>query len=497
MATFKVCVQKQRQDGFYPVYIRVTHNRQIGYIKTGKVVSKHEVTKTKEIREAYVLNFCTQLIMWYTTRLNAQDTTRWSVKSVIEYLLASEEDICFSDYARKHISKMIENGQSRNARNYKLAVSNLECFFGTTKVMFAYLTSTSVNQWIKSLGNTHRAKEQYPVCVRQIYKAATLEYNDYDGGLIRIKTNPWPKVVIPQADRAVQRAISAEDAREFFAAPLPESKMCDPLPELGHDVAKLVLCLAGINTIDLYELQKADYRNGIISYKRAKTRKSRRDEAYIEMRVEPVIMPLIEKYKTPDGDPYLFNFHRRYCTADSFNANANTGIKQICRSMGMPKERWYCVYTFRHTWATLAQNDCDASISEVAFAMNHSHGHTITRGYIRLDFTPAWELNAKVIDFVFFSTKKSKQGRADDLDNPFAKQFKLSPKRMVNARAYFHGAVVAEFSDIGYSNIDAVITRLIPQLPDTIPARSEVTFRIKDIETGNEAIHVRTKGKGF
>ena len=34
--------------------------------------------------------------------------------------------------------------------------------------------------------------------------------------------------------------------------------------------------------------------------------------------------------------------------------------------------------------------------------MNHSHGRTITRGYIKLDFSPAWELNAKVIDFIFF-----------------------------------------------------------------------------------------------
>ena len=244
-------------------------------------------------------------------------------------------------------------------------------------------------------------------------------------------------------------------------------------------------------------MQKTDYRNGIIGYKRAKTRKSRRDEAYIEMRVEPVIIPLIEKYKAPDDDPYLFNFHRRYCTADSFNSNVNNGIKSICKSMGMPKEQWYCVYTFRHTWATLAQNDCDADISEVAFAMNHSHGFTITRGYIRLDFTPAWKLNAKVIDFVFFSTQPSKRGQADDLNNPLVKQFKLSPKRIVNARAYYQGAVVAEFSDIGFSNIDAVIRRLVARLSDTIPARSEVTFRIKDIESGKEAIYVRTKGKGF
>ena len=85
------------------------------------------------------------------------------------------------------------------------------------------------------------------------------------------------------------------------------------------------------------------------------------------------------------NDPYLFRFHKRFCDSDSFCAGVNNGIKQICRSLGIPKEKQYRAYTFRHTWGTVAQNDCGATIDEVAFAMNHSHGRTITRGYIKLD----------------------------------------------------------------------------------------------------------------
>ena len=68
--------------------------------------------------------------------------------------------------------------------------------------MFSHLTSHLMNRWIKSLEQTHRAKEMYPICMRQVFKAAILEYNDYDNGIIRIKTNPWVKVEIPSADRA-------------------------------------------------------------------------------------------------------------------------------------------------------------------------------------------------------------------------------------------------------------------------------------------------------
>ena len=497
MATLKACVRRPRKDGFWQVYIRVTHQRNVGFIKTDKMVNASGLTKTNDIKDAFVLRYCADLIIKYNELLNKTDINSLNVNQVIDYLTTEDDDVCFSDYARQHVGRLINNGQDRTARNYELALGHLERYFGTTQVMFSQLTSTAVTLWIKSLENTHRAKEMYPVCMRQVFRAAVKEMNDYDNDIIRIKTNPWIKVQIPQSDRTTKRAISAEDCRRFFSAPMPPSKMIDPLPELGHDIAKLVLCLAGMNTIDLYDLKKEDYKCGRFCYKRAKTRHSRRDEAYFEMRIEPVIMPLIEKYKADDDSPYFFNFHTRYSTADSFCANVNSGIKKICKSIGLPKEKWYSVYTFRHTWATIAQNDCGANIAEVGFAMNHSHGHTVTRGYIKLDFTPAWELNAKVIDFVLFSTKKSKQGMADDIDNPVDKQFKLSPKRMVYARAYFQGAVIAEVTDIGFSNVDEVIKRLVPKFPNTIPMRSEVTFRIKDVDTDKEGIYVRTKGKGF
>ena len=69
-----------------------------------------------------------------------------------------------------------------------------------------------------------------------------------------------------------------------------------PLAELGRDVAMMVLCLAGINTVDLYEMKKEDYENGIIKYKRAKTKKFRADGAYTEMRVPAIIHPIVDKY---------------------------------------------------------------------------------------------------------------------------------------------------------------------------------------------------------
>ncbi len=43
------------------------------------------------------------------------------------------------------------------------------------------------------------------------------------------------------------------------------------------DVAMLILCLAGINTVVLYYALKKNYRDGIIGYERRKTRAARAD----------------------------------------------------------------------------------------------------------------------------------------------------------------------------------------------------------------------------
>lgn len=210
MATFKPTVRGERKDGFLQVYIRVTHRKRHGYIKTDKMITRKELTKTNDIKDPFVLNYCTERIMEYNDRLNRKDISQWTIAEVMDFLLKGNDDICFSEYARQHIDRLIDRGQERNAKNYKLALQHMERFYGTNKIMFGQLTSTQVNRWIASLDQTRRAKEMYPICMRQVFRAAVSEFNDYDNGIIRIKTNPWGKVKIPQADRSEKIAISPE-----------------------------------------------------------------------------------------------------------------------------------------------------------------------------------------------------------------------------------------------------------------------------------------------
>lgn len=485
MATLKAVVRTPRADGFYPVYIRVTHQRVSSFIKTDKMVTRKELTKTNEIKDPYVLQFCTQKILEYNDRLNKKDTEHWTVKEVVEFLLSGNDDICFSDYARKvYIPMMIDRGQERNARNYTLALQHLERFMGTSCIMFSHLTSQAMNRWIKSLENTHRAKEMYPICMRQVFKAAQLEYNDYDIGLIRIKTNPWVKVVIPSADKAEKLAITPEACRRFFEFEVDGGKRAAYRAQLGQDVAMLSFCLAGMNTVDIFKLRKGDLRGDVLRYCRSKTASRRRDGAYFEIKVNARVASLIEKYAAEEGSPYLLRFSDAYSDARSFNASVNDGIQQVCEWLGLMREDWYSVYTFRHTWATVARNNCGASLSEVGFAMNHLQSDGVTRGYIKIDFSPAWELNERVIDFVF----EQKRVECGVCSTESRGDFVLSPRDMVYARGYFRGEVVAEVDDIGFTSVDDVAMRLLKEVAGLNLSGGVLMFRIRNVDADCEVV---------
>lgn len=71
MATFKIIARFQRTDGFWPVYIRVTHNRKVKYLKTDKIVETKSVDKKNhEVKDPFVLEACTVKITHFADMLN-------------------------------------------------------------------------------------------------------------------------------------------------------------------------------------------------------------------------------------------------------------------------------------------------------------------------------------------------------------------------------------------------------------------------------------------
>lgn len=387
MATFKPTIQKQRGDGMSLVYIRCTHNRRIGYVKIDSYIKTSKVDEKGNILDTDVLRKCLNIIADWNDKLNREDISNWSVQDVIQFIQQGNTSIAFIPYCDAYIADMINKGRERTAKNYQTALNAFVAYFGT-QISFQDITSKELIKWILTLMDKPRAKEMYPVCIRAMFDAGCLEYNDYDKNIIRIQNQPFKAVKIPKADVPKKRAESADIIKKLLTA-TPDTKRS----EMAQDVAKLIIYLVGINTVDLFYVDKDCYDGDKLRYNRHKTEGERSDKAYIEISVQEDIKPLFEKYK---GESTLFNWG--YSDPQSFNKYVNIGLKRLCEVAEIEK---ITSYTFRHSWATIAQNKCGASTELVAFCLNHSSAHKVTEGYIEKDFTPIDKMNNKVLDYIF------------------------------------------------------------------------------------------------
>ena len=475
MATLKATVKSKRKDGMYVVYIRFAHNRKVSYLRTSWMVNDKGLSRNKkDILDPFVIQQTSKLIDQYYNTLNRIDTQDWTVKEIVDYIQKGKDGISFSMYARKHIEKMKARDQERTSRDYKWALYSLEKFAGGNEVMFSQLTYSFLSRWIDSLSQTARSKNKYPINIRQIHKAAMLEYNDEERG-IQLITNPWPKITIPKEDTPNKRAISPNMLRRFFAVVPDFSRFTHPLQELGQDIALISFCMCGINSIDLFFAKKSQYHNGIFHYNRRKTIKSRSDKAYFEIRVSQFIKPTFEKYLSKDmASPWLFDFQDRLSTSDSFNANVNAGISQICKKVS--SEFHASLYSFRHSWATIAQNGCGASLGDVDFALNHST-YKMARVYTKIDYSPAWELNEKVIDYIFFSDKEPEHN--EDSSASFER---MSKYNLIRGEAFISGERASVIEDSGFTNVEQVIAKVLMSMHDDLPRPTKVQIKITNLD---------------
>lgn len=484
MATLKATVKSKRKDGMYVVYIRFAHNRKVSYLRTSWMVNDKGLSRNKkDIIDPYVIQQTSKLIDQYYNTLNRIDTQDWTVKEIVDYIQKGKDGISFSMYARKHIEKMKARGQERTSRDYKWALYSLEKFAGDNEIMFSQLTYSFLSRWIDSLSQTARSKNKYPINIRQIHKAAMLEYNDEERG-IQLITNPWPKITIPKEDTPNKRAISPNMLRRFFAVVPDFSRFTHPLQELGQDIALISFCMCGINSIDLFYAKKSQYHNGIFHYNRRKTCKSRSDNAYFEIRVPQFIKPTFEKYLSKNIESlWLFDFQDRLSTSDSFNANVNAGISQICKKVS--PDFHASLYSFRHSWATIAQNGCGASLGDVDFALNHST-FKLARVYTKIDYSPAWELNEKVIDYVFFSNEDIE--KSEDANTFFER---MSKYNLIRGEAFICGNRVCVIEDSGFTNVEQVIMKLLVSLPNDISRPSKVQIKITNLDKKQTQLYQR------
>ena len=214
MAYFKICVRAKRKDNTYPVYIRVTHHGQVGYIKTDKVCKAKSVRKG-EVIDNYIIKDISILIDGYMSRLNREDIQCWDIRKILDFLRRDSSAPSFSEFCEGFTSKMDNEGRESTSINYKLALRRLEEYMGKDDILFSDLTSSIFKEWIDSMKDSLYKKHGYPKRIKTMFMAGCERYNNYDTGEMLIRNNPFRGVRVPRPTVPEKRALDIFPSLRF------------------------------------------------------------------------------------------------------------------------------------------------------------------------------------------------------------------------------------------------------------------------------------------
>jgi integrase len=408
MATFKTTLRGKykRRDEVFTVYIRVIHNRQVGYIKTHFSLEKNKITPKGNIKDFNVIERCDDMIRGYRKKCNELGSiiNTLTVNDLITELLTERvEYLDFFKFSMEKIEELKKKGRISTATSMLSSIKALKKFIGKDTFDVNSLTSNLCRKFDIYLqeGGYVRRNSLYLSCIRRLHNLAIEEYNDEDIGRIVVKTNPFKKFKIVK-NKKIDRdpTLTPEQIRLFYEMPISNEKQC-----VVRDAFMLSFFLIGTNAVDLYSC--TEYDGEYITYDRTKTKNSRKDNARIKIKVIPEALTLLEKYK---GEKRVFDFYKRYASNVNFNSKISIDLRRLAERIKKDYGvdfGYFIFYSARHSWATIARNDLNIDKYTIHEALNHTDSNmSITDGYIKKDFSHINRANRKVIDFVLYGKRE-------------------------------------------------------------------------------------------
>ena len=389
MATITTEFGKLSSNKTRTVYLKIRSGRTEKRINTHVKVSESEISlRTKKIKVFEKAMQVEKLRLDLETKISQMGIDALGVnvdaKRITSAIIKKEEEVDFFAFAKNWLAHTNIKGK----KNYQCMLNTFSSFLGKESLSFSDITYALLKEFESHLHQKPRAQSLYLGELRHLFREAMLEYNTEEK--TAIKSDPFIRYKVPkQVMKKGVRALTLEELMKVYHYQgRPGSR-----DQLARDTFILSFCLMGMNSVDLFSA--TNYKNGYIKYNRTKTKDRRSDEAYIEVKVHPFIVPLMRKYA---GTKTIFNFCSRYNDYEGFNKNLNIGLKKVGKSVGISDLEFYQA---RHTFATLSRNLMKFSKGDVDEALNHVGSFGIADIYIAKDLSIINDNNFKLIKKVF------------------------------------------------------------------------------------------------
>ena len=389
MATITIEIGTKGKSRQRSVRFLVRHGGRKARIPTGITVTDQELSSNgKKIRESPKLMLLEKRRRELQDRLSEMmiDLTDEDVTAdeIVARLTEKPKELDFFTFAGDWLAK----NDIKGAKNYVTMLNSLESYLGRRLLPFRMITYKLLDGYEQYLRDKPRAQSLYLGLMRHLYREAMRRYNtDYE---TIIQNDPFLRYRVPkQQMKKGVRALTLEQLMAIYryeGEPYSRS-------QLARDCFVLSFCLMGMNSVDMYSAKTLT--RGVLKYNRTKTKDRRSDDAYIEVKVHPIVARLIKKYRDTDR---VFTFHRRYGSPEDFNRAINVGLKTVGEAVGIDGLQFYQA---RHTFATLSRNLMHFSKGDVDEALNHVGSYDVADIYIQKDFSVINENNFKLMDRVF------------------------------------------------------------------------------------------------
>lgn len=286
--------------------------------------------------------------------------------------------------------KFVETKQGRTRQIYETTWKRI-CEFTdkAERLNFEDITAKWLNEFNGYMAERSPAQNARSIHLRDIRAVFNFAIDEemtdlYPFRKFKIKSTPTMK-----------RSLSADDIRMIATMPLL------PWQEEYRDVFMLIFYLIGINIVDLFSLTHENVQNGRIVYTRRKTKR------IYSIKIEPEAQEILERRK---GTTHLIDVADRYKDHTNFTSRFNKALKTFGtwevdehhKQKVRYKPYWDFLssYWARHSWATIAYNDCNIPVDVISQALGHSMGNRVTMVYINSDSKKVDEANRKVIEKV-------------------------------------------------------------------------------------------------
>ena len=322
-------------------------------------------------------------IAWDFKRLKAiislHDKRRESYTAddiVAKFDKQANEQSLFS-FMQEVIGQLKRLNRVRTSETYVATLSSFMKFRDGQDILLCEIDSDTMmlyEAWLKANGICPNTVSFYMRILRAVYNRAV------EKELVEQK-HPF-KHVYTGIDKTVKRAVPLKAIKRIKELDLT----LKPHLDYARDMFLFSFYTRGMSFIDMAYLKKSDLKNGVITYRRKKTRQQ------LSIKWEKCMAEIVTKYKGRSVTQYLLPIITDPLTEERIQyrnalCRVNVALKEVARlaNLSIP----LTMYCARHGWASAAKSK-NIPISVISEGMGHDSEET-TRIYLA-------SLDSNVID---------------------------------------------------------------------------------------------------